>query len=321
MTGGHPRRAGAAGRSGPTGAVHHTSIAPAPGGARAGRLERFYLGAPEPRWLAGDQVHDTDRRAGLAMFVSHRRLGRLRSLPRARLPWALDSGGFTELRDFGLWRASALDYARAVARYDEVIGNLEWAAPQDWMCEPQIRACTGLSVREHQHRTIENYLQLRDLWPQHSDDTLPVMPVVQGWTVPDYVDCVELYAANGVDLVGGAFAAAGDEPVVGVGSVCGRPAPQVRAILAVLDRMGIPLHGFGINTGGLRDAASMLVSADSMSWSAHARAGWGRRLPGCHHSKCTSCLRFALRWWRAAVLPVLTARVPYDPEEPARKTS
>lgn len=202
-------------------------------------------------------------------------------------------------------RASAADYVRAVARYDQLIGQMEWAAPQDWMCEPQIRARTGLSVREHQHRTVENYLHLRELWPQHSDDTFPIMPVLQGWSVQDYVDCVDLYAACGVDLAGGAFASAGDEPVVGVGSVCGRPAPQVRAVLAVLDGIGIPLHGFGISTSGLRETAAMLISADSMSWSARARAGWGQRLTGCRHAKCTSCLRFALRWWRTAILPVL----------------
>jgi hypothetical protein len=196
---------------------------------------------------------------------------------------------------------------RAVARYDDLIGGLEWAAPQDWMCEPLIRARTGLSVRDHQHRTVENYLGLRELWPQHSDETFPIMPVLQGWTVEDYVDCVDLYATVGIHLAGGAFASGDDEPVVGVGSVCGRPAAPVRTVVAALDQMGIPLHAFGINIGALRDTAAMLVSADSMSWSAYARAGHGQRLPGCRHAKCTYCLPFALRRWQTTILPILAA--------------
>ena len=126
----------------------------------AGGLQRFYLGCPEPSWLRGEGVGWLDGSQGLALFVCHRRLARLRTLPRAGLPWACDSGGFTELRAAGYWRVSAADYTRAVARYDREIGLLEWAAPMDWLCEPGIRARTGLSTREHQHRTVGNYLLL-----------------------------------------------------------------------------------------------------------------------------------------------------------------
>jgi hypothetical protein len=33
----------------------------------------------------------------------------------------------------------------------------------DWMCEPFMLAKTGLSVREHQQRTVTNYLNPRVL--------------------------------------------------------------------------------------------------------------------------------------------------------------
>ncbi len=50
------------------------------------------------------------------------------------------------------------------------------------MCEPQIVARTGLSVREHQERTVANYLTLRSIAPD-----LPFIPVLQGWRIADYL--------------------------------------------------------------------------------------------------------------------------------------
>src|SRR5690242_4741899 len=96
---------------------------------------RFYLGTHMPSWLTKTDV---------PLFVSHRRLlgelrpgrGARKTLPRARGPWALDSGGFTELQMFGEWRTTPAEYIAAVRRYRDEIGGLVWAAPMDWMCEP-----------------------------------------------------------------------------------------------------------------------------------------------------------------------------------------
>ena len=99
---------------------------------------------------------------------------------------------------------------------------MAWAAPQDWMCEPVVLAGgrgpggiqfvgTNLSVREHLRRTVENLVELRSLAPE-----VPFVPVLQGWTHGDYLDCAELYARAGVDLRA--------EPVVGVGTMCRRQA-------------------------------------------------------------------------------------------------
>ncbi len=93
-----------------------------------------------------------------AVVISHRRLANRRVLPCAHCEWALDSGGFTELALHGAWRTSAAEYVEAVARYSEEIGRLQWAAPMDWMCEPSMLSSTGLTVREHQERTVANYL-------------------------------------------------------------------------------------------------------------------------------------------------------------------
>src|SRR5262245_5712430 len=137
----------------------------------------FLLGTHHPGWLAT---------IGVPLFVSDRRLRRYKRLPRARAPWALDSGGFTELAAHGTWEhgPTPAQYVARVRRYAREVGRLAWAAPQDWMCEPFILAKTGCTVAEHQARTIANYQHLRDLDPK-----LPFVPVLQGWQVRDYLHC------------------------------------------------------------------------------------------------------------------------------------
>ena len=237
---------------------------------------KFYLGTHRPTWLW--------RLDDVPLFVSHRILGERKStFPRATTDWALDSGGFTELSMFGEWRTTPQTYIAAVRRYVEEIGRLDWASPQDWMCEPWITAKTGLTVTEHQQRTVDNYLQLRDMAPD-----LPFVPVLQGWELDDYHRCADLYEQAGVDLT--------TAHTVGVGSVCRRQGEtSIAVILESLHDRGLALHGFGVKTEGLQLAAPFLRSADSLAWSYGAR--YRQPLPECRgHKTCANCLRWALRW-------------------------
>lgn len=234
---------------------------------------KFYLGFHHPHQLA---------HAGVPLFVSHRRLAARRTLPRAIASWALDSGGFTELSLYGRWTVPARDYAAAVARYRDEIGFLDWAAPQDWMCEPVMLAKTGLTIREHQRRTIASVQELRALGA-------PVIPVLQGWAPCDYFDHAEDYDRAGFDLCA--------EPIVGLGSVCRRQ-NTVRASILVreLAAAGLRLHGFGFKVTGLRSCHDALASADSLAWSYHARREPPR--PECRgkHKNCANCAPFAIEW-------------------------
>ena len=248
-------------------------------------MSAFYLGTHHPHWL---------ERVDVPLFVSRRQLEKRRRLPRARAPWALDSGGFTELSLFGEWTMTAHQYAALVARFVDEIGRLEWAAPQDWMCEPWILAKTGLTVREHQRRTVENLIELRELAPE-----LPWVPVLQGWALDDYLWHVDMYDAAGVDL--------SRETLVGLGSVCRRQGTQeIAALVRRLAGLGLRLHGFGMKTRGLMAAASHLVSADSLAWSYEAR----RRppLPGHRHKNCANCLEYALLWRKRVLNAVRSAK-------------
>jgi len=235
-------------------------------------LAGFLVGLPEPAWL---------ERVDVFAFVSRTRLARRKRLPRARTWWALDSGGFTEIKRHGRWTITAAEYVAEVRRYVEQIGMLAWAAPMDWMCEPDQIARTGLSVIEHQRRTVANYIELRQLAPD-----LPFVPVIQGWTVADYLRCVQMYADAGVDLAA--------LPVVGIGSVCRRISPTaVWLVISALHAAGVRnMHGFGVSASALPLVADMLVSSDSQAWSGAARS----ETDGCPEGKvdCRNCLHAAV---------------------------
>lgn len=232
----------------------------------------FYLGTHLPSWLG---------RTSVPLFISHRRLTAQKTWHEATGPWALDSGGFSEVSMFGEFQTTPEVYAKRVGEYSAAIGPMDWAAPQDWMCEPFIVAKTGLSVAIHQQRTIDNYLDLKALGG-------PFIPVLQGWQEGDYHRHMDMYARAGIDLLA--------EPVVGVGSVCRRQnTDEAARIFGSLADTGIRTHGFGVKTSGLSKFGHLLESADSMAWSFHARRD-SVRLPGHPHMKCSSCLPYALQW-------------------------
>lgn len=243
----------------------------------ASALVRFFLGTHETSWLG---------RTSEPLFISHRRLAKRKILPSASGPWALDSGGFTELnKPPHRWMTTVEEYVEAVQRYQEEIGQLQWAAPMDWMCEPAVIEKTGLSVREHQERTVQNYLDLKDRGP--------FVPVLQGQNLLDYKVCIVLYQQAGVDLW--------TEPVVGLGTVCRRSrTAEIAQIVTKLASTGLQLHGFGMKSAGLARVAHSLASADSMAWSIRGRMAWQhdrqKLCGGSHEGSCANCLPWALRW-------------------------
>lgn len=236
---------------------------------------RFFLGTHRPNWLWQDNMPE--------LFVSHRTLQPYRTLQPARTDWALDSGGFTELSMHGGWQTTQADYIAAVRRYAQDIGRMQWAAPQDWMCEPWLTTKTGLTVLEHQRRTIKSVIGLRDEAPE-----LPWVPVLQGWDIDDYQRHVEMYGDAGIDLRA--------EPTVGLGSVCRRQATsEIGQIVEMLDATGLRLHGFGVKMSGVQAYGLLLKSADSLAWSFG-----GRKQRVCPESpkrkNCGNCLHHALSW-------------------------
>jgi hypothetical protein len=96
------------------------------------------------------------QRAEQLLAASGYSRGRRRTPPRSAegarstRPWRPGhSGGFTELSIHGRWVTAAAAYVEAVDMYAERIGRMDFAAPQEWMCEPVMIKRTGLSVHEH----------------------------------------------------------------------------------------------------------------------------------------------------------------------------
>lgn len=237
----------------------------------------FWLGTHEPCWLARHTVP-------LFLSAIRLRLKLRKDAPPAVGPWALDSGGFSELTQHGTWTIGPRRYVDEVRRWQDKLGGLVWAATQDWMCEPFVLAKTGKSLAYHQHRTIGSWHDLKAFAPD-----VPWVPVLQGYHYDDYFRHREMYEASGVRL--------GELPVVGVGSVCRREdttaAEEILRDLYLKHRL--KLHGFGFKTDGLMNCARYLVSADSLAWSDAARRR-KIRLPGCPHKNCNSCYRWASQW-------------------------
>lgn len=244
----------------------------------------FFLTTHHPAWLG---------RVTVPLMVSRRRLAPRRTFPRALLPWTLDGGGFTELRLFGGWSVTAREYVSQARRIAAEVGGMLWAPVQDWMCEEDALEKTGLTVAEHQRRTLQSFHTLTALAPE-----IHWIPVLQGDTRDDYLRHVEAHQAAGIDLEA--------LPIVGLGSVCRRQA-TAEVLRIVADLQPLRLHGFGVKLGGLERLAPLLASADSLAWSYHAR----RRppLPGCKHKNCANCLRYALLYRERLLRPPLQPRL------------
>lgn len=176
----------------------------------------------------------------------------------------LDSAAFSELLLHGHYRDSEEEFVRKVGRVIEHRPDV--VVSQDYMCEEVMLRKTGLTLQDHQRLTIERYDNIRALWQWRT----PLMPVLQGFAVDDYLRHLEQY---GPRLKVGMW--------VGVGSVCKRQG-DIRLIEELLEalvreRPDLRLHGFGVKLQALESDAirELLWSADSMAWSFAERAQGG----------------------------------------------
>lgn len=287
---------------------------PARFGSDGQRLPRprefdYYLGVPEPSWL-GKHDRGPDGAylcSGIPKFVSAARMARYRSGPErwpvsAVCTYAIDSGAYIALdgdnKDVP-WYADSDVYGGMILRFIANNGYPpDFCAPQDWPCEPNVRAKTGFTVRQHQEFTLMSYLWLAREFPM-----VPWIPVLQGWEPADYRVHERMYEDAGVDLAGAVR--------VGVGSICRRGhLPGIVEVIEQFAEAGYQLHGFGLKVTALPVIGHLLRSADSMAWSMNARLS-GVRLPGCTHAgvDCRNCYEYAVRWREDVLRSMAAGRV------------
>jgi hypothetical protein len=234
----------------------------------------FLLGITEPSWL---------RRPGAPAMLSLHRLARYaRPVAGVARPWVLDSGAYTHLAAHGRWTLAPQAYVDTVRRWAATSGALQWAATQDWLCAPPVLAATGLTIAEHQARTVESWHVLRQLAPE-----VRWVPTLQGWEPEQYLAHAAMY---GAELAG--------EPLVGVGSIAPRQhTPEAHAVVQACATLGLPLHGWGVKRRGLRLYGHLLASADATGWSLEARRDATLSCgPERSHPDCRNCWRWAEAW-------------------------
>jgi hypothetical protein len=214
----------------------------------------FYIGIHNAKWI---------ERINIPFMISRKRLEHRKTFYKANTPYALDSGGFTELSTNGEWSITEQQYVDIVKRIVDNVGIPVFVAPQDRMCEPFVCKKSGKSVTQHIQETVYNYITLSELF----NDYVYLLPVIQGYTLKEYIICIELYYKYGIDLT--------TYPLVGLGSVCRRQRTKegINIIECIAD-LGINLHGFGLKTTALQKVSNKIVSSDSMAWSYS-----GRRIP------------------------------------------
>lgn len=173
--------------------------------------------------------------------------------------WIMDSGAFTEISTHGEYRTTVEEYANHINRW-KACGYMLAAVSQDYMCESFILGKTGMTVKEHQQKTIERYDSILPLTDAY------ILPVLQGFEPIEYQQHIAYY---GDRLKNNAW--------VGVGSVCKRnskPSQVENVLLAIKQvRPDLRLHGFGLKRTALQSGCvnDLLYSCDSMAWSFHGR--------------------------------------------------
>jgi hypothetical protein len=259
-------------------------------------VKTFYLGISKPHWIGEKSPLPADIPVCLSLAPGGRRLAARKTFPRATRPWLLDSGAFSKLsedREDGgpaRWDITPQQFVRDVRRVCAEIGSPDAIGPMDWMCEPPMLARTGLTVEEHQRRSVISYLEL--MW---IDDTLPWMPPLQGRAdlgPDDHLRCADMYEQYGIDLT--------KVSLVGVGSVCRlgatRQIVDLFAALHVAFDGRVPLHGFGMKASGLMTVAPGVRSADSQAGSRNGRHA-GPCLHGLNHISEANCPTFMAEWY------------------------
>ena len=173
---------------------------------------------------------------------------------------AWHSAGFVAAVRYG-------DYRWTVEDYFDLVQSHPWAwySSLDFCCEPEVAGDRSLRLL----RMAATAAMLGRCQREALDRGLPPpMPVLQGWTPDEYIQCASWLALMSWPRM------------VGIGSVCRRDVhgPNgVAAILAAVDDVlprHVKVHLFGVKSEALAALGGhrRLASVDSMAWDSAARA-------------------------------------------------
>lgn len=147
--------------------------------------------------------------------------------------WFMDSGAYTFLKEYGQYPISIGKYLKTINQFSPTLWSI-----QDWTCEPSVLRSTRLNVLHHIGNTIESGRQLIDF----NDNCVMV---VQGWTIRDYLTCIDYIRDYNLFT-----------KILGIGTICGRT--DVKEVYGILKsiKAEIPdyckIHAFGLSLNLLK---------------------------------------------------------------------
>jgi len=167
----------------------------------------------------------------------------------------IDSGAFSLLSSLKDYPFSFEDYISLAYDY-----RPDFIAARDWPCEPYGRI--QIDTAERIRRTVEADAQI-------CDATLPngtrPLPVIQGWTVRDYLSCIGQLREAGLI-----------RPYMAVGSCCKRS--NIRQVMEIARaiRAELPtvrLHYFGLKIQAFRQPGFVYLadSTDTGAWALYGK--------------------------------------------------
>lgn len=167
------------------------------------------------------------------------------------LKW-LDCGGFTMLNRFEDYPFSIVNYANLIARL-----RPHYYATMDYPCEPEISRSLGLmSNAERIKATVNNAVELAE-WESHLPGQM--VPVIQGYAIDEYLECLHLHKEAGTV-----------RDYMAVGSMCRRISNKelgnlIPSLYYAAQKVGCTkLHYFGLKLSpAVQVYADMIWSRDS----------------------------------------------------------
>jgi len=181
----------------------------------------------------------------------------LRDFEPYKTRYVLDSGGYSAMNEYGG------DFPWSVAEYHQWLQNahekqpFDWAAVMDLACEPAFDH--KMTVKERQDQTLENTLTHLEHDPDY-----PLLPVLQGRTIQDWIEFHDRLVDHGIDT-----------SYVGVGTLCRQSSQKQIAVIeqALRTRTDVEsMHGFGVKISSFNFGA-VFESADSQAWSFQTKYG------------------------------------------------
>jgi len=172
---------------------------------------------------------------------------------------ALDSAGYVAAAKYGDYRWTPEQYLDLAAAFP-----WRWYASIDWCVEPGVAGDRPMRILRMAATAnmVGRLNRLADIRGMPRP-----MPVIQGWTAAEYLEC-----AGWMPLL--------EWPdLVGVGSVCRRNLSGPDGIFAILDALdarlprNVRFHMFGVKSAALAKLAGhpRIASSDSMAWDFGAR--------------------------------------------------